>query len=101
MLAAWRVSPATRITPIARHTYLVDFVSSREMYEVLQNEQWTYRVDIIALKIVCDPSQLKPDFVTHFTLTTQFHNVCPPELLSVEGIYYIARKVGVPVSEVS
>lgn len=99
MLVNWRAQPTTRITPIARHTYLVDFTSSWEMYEVLHNEPWTYRADIIALKRVHDPSQLRPEFVTHFTLCTQFHNV-PPELLSTEGIYYLARRVGTPDSEV-
>lgn len=99
MMNDWKVHPATRISPIAKNTYLVDFVSARQMHQVLQMEPWFYRSDIVAIRRVQEPSQLRPDFVGHISLWTQFHNV-PPELLSAEGIYHLASKVGTPISEV-
>lgn len=99
MMTTWGVHPATRISPIAKHTYLIDFVSTREMYEVLQKEPWTYRSDLVAMRKVHEPSQLKSEFVSHVAIWTQFHNM-PPEMLSAEGTLFLARKIGSPVSEV-
>lgn len=99
MINIWSVHPATRISPIARHTYLVDFVCEKEMYEVLQKEPWNYRSDIVSMKKVHEPAQLVPEYVDHVTLWTQFHNV-PPEMLSAAGIYYLSNDIGIPVSEV-
>lgn len=99
MLELWGPYLGTRISPIARNTYLIEFVSAREMYEVLRKEPWIYRTDIVSMHKVHEPSQLRPDFVNHIALWTQFHNV-PPEMLSVEGITYLAQDIGTPISEV-
>lgn len=56
MINIWGVHPATNISPIARHTYLVDFVCEREMYEVLQKELWLYCSDVVSMKKVTEPS---------------------------------------------
>lgn len=51
------------------------------------------------MRKVHEPSQLRPDYVNHGSLWTQFHNV-PPEMLSAEGINYLARDRGTPISEI-
>lgn len=99
MMRDWEANPRTRISPIAKNTYLVDFATAKEMYEVLEKEPWFYRTDVVSMRKVHEPSQLKSDFVEHVSLWTQFHNV-PPEMLSAEGIYYLAGLIGTPVSEV-
>lgn len=99
MLRNWGVHPATRISPIARGTYLVDFVCDTEMYEVLRKEPWGYRGDVVSLRKVYEPAHLTSDFINHVSLWTQFHNV-PAEMLSAEGIQYLAQQIGSPLSEV-
>lgn len=69
------------------------------MYEVMRQEPWMYRSDLVAMRKVHEPAQLTLDFVNHISLWTQFHNV-PPEMLSHEGIVYLASDLGIPVSEV-
>ncbi|KAF3326268.1 Zinc knuckle [Carex littledalei] len=51
------------------------------------------------MRKVYESSQLRADFINHVSLWTQFHNV-PHEMLSAEGVLYLARKIGAPVSEV-
>lgn len=99
MMRDWQADPRTRISPIAKNTYLVDFATMKEMYEVLEKEPWFYSTDVVSMRKVHEPTQLRPDFVDHVSLWTQFHNV-PPEMLSAEGIVYLAEKIGTPISEV-
>lgn len=100
MMTNWEAHPATRISPIAQRTYLIDFACPREMQRILRKEPWHYRGDIVSMRKVNEPSQLTPTFVNHVSLWTQFHNV-PPELLSAEGILHLAQDLGTPVSEVT
>lgn len=59
------------------------------MHEVLKKEPWFYRTDVVSMRKVHEPAQLKLEFINLVAFWTQFHNV-PPEMLYVEGIYYLA-----------
>lgn len=100
MTKAWGVDPSTKVTQVARATYLIDFASSEEMGEVLYMDYpWLYRQDIIAMRRATGHQDLKQSFVDRVELWTQLHNL-PHEAVTDEGVLYVVDKIWKPVSDV-
>jgi hypothetical protein len=61
MIRTLGVNPATQIIPIARNTYLIEFVNTPNMNSVLDNVPWNFRMDLVVVRKANDPADLSPD----------------------------------------
>jgi hypothetical protein len=68
------------------------------MYEILTKGGWSYRGDVIALRIAHSHSDIRPDFVEAIEIWVQIHNI--PMGTLTTGVLMLAKEVGSSQSEV-
>lgn len=97
MRKSWDASPNTVFKQVERGTYLVDFVTTKEMERVLNGGPWIFRQDLVAVQ-KCSSPQATNKEITSSELWVQFHHI-PLESLTDEGIEVLTNPIGTPLSD--
>lgn len=97
MLRAWKVHPATKISPVARNCFLLDFVEEEDKHRVLFEGPWTFRGDLVAIRQVKSQADLSLNHIKLAEVYVQFFDI-PPNCLTDEGYDIVAASLGTAVS---
>lgn len=100
MMRAWGLHPDTTMKMITKNTFLIHFITEKDLLHVMHKGLWNYKEDAITTKRVHGPEDLEELTIENIEINTQWHHI-PPEAVKKEGVSLMAEKIGVPISEVT
>lgn len=97
MMKAWDADPKTKVSSVAKNTFLFEFADPPDLQRALHGGPWTFKGDLVAFRTVKSHEELhSPDF-KRAQLWVQFFNI-PLNAFAEEGLLILGSEVGIPVS---
>lgn len=97
MLKAWGADPAKTITPVERNCFLLECTNETDLNKAIFGGPWSYRGDMVTMKQVLSPNDLKANTLDTIDIWVQLYNV-PVHAFTTDGLGLIAGKIGTPLS---
>lgn len=97
MMKAWDADPKTVFRSVTKNAFLIEFHDPIDLQTAIHQGPWTFKGELVALKMVSSHADVKPSEITQAALWVQLFNV-PLNAFSEEGLILLGKEVGKPIS---